>query len=124
VPITEDVPPRGSPEHYYSEQKAACEAALAELTAGSSLKVYVLRSCIVAGPKAPALAEAMPWNQLPDAIRRLSSAVPVLRPPFPDSGTPVQLVHHDDVGTAAPTTSPATDCCRCRTSERRSAPCW
>src|SRR3954469_15286703 len=25
VPITEDVPARGSPEHYYSEQKAACE---------------------------------------------------------------------------------------------------
>ena len=29
VPLTEDVPPRGSPEHYYSEQKAACEAELA-----------------------------------------------------------------------------------------------
>ena len=26
VPLTEDVPPRGSPEHAYSEQKAACEA--------------------------------------------------------------------------------------------------
>src|SRR6266545_3679635 len=28
LPLTEDVSPRGSAEHYYSEQKAACEAAL------------------------------------------------------------------------------------------------
>jgi len=100
VPITEDVPTRGTPEHYYSEQKAACEEALAEATAGSSLEVYVLRPCIVAGPKAPALAEAMPWNHLPGTVRRLIQAVPVLKPPLPDPGTPVQLVHHDDVASA------------------------
>src|ERR1700712_255277 len=69
VPITEDVPTRGTPEHYYSEQKAACEQALAEATAGSSLEVYVLRPCVVAGPKAPALAEAMPWDKPPGAVR-------------------------------------------------------
>src|SRR5690349_22371954 len=84
VPITEEVPPRGSPEHYYSEQKAACETALAEITSGSSLEVYVLRPCIVAGPKAPALAEAMPWNQLPQPLRRVTQLV---KPPFPDPGT-------------------------------------
>ncbi|MFS0898756.1 NAD-dependent epimerase/dehydratase family protein [Mycolicibacterium litorale] len=100
VPITEDVPPRGSPEHYYSEQKAACEAALAEITAGSSLEVYVLRPCIVVGPKAPALADAMPWNQLPGPVRRVTQALPLLKPPFPDPGTPLQLVHHDDVAAA------------------------
>jgi UDP-glucose 4-epimerase len=100
VPITEDVPPRGSPEHYYSEQKAACEAALAEITDGSSLEVYVLRPCIVAGPKAPALAEAMPWNQLPGPVRRVTQALPLLKPPFPDPGTPLQLIHHDDVAAA------------------------
>ena len=100
VPITEEVPPRGSPEHYYSEQKAACEAALAEITAGTPLEVYILRPCIVAGPKAPALAEAMPWNRLPDAVRKVSQALPLLKPPFPDPGTPVQLVHHDDVAAA------------------------
>lgn len=110
VPITEDVPTRGTPEHYYSEQKAACEKALAETTAGSSLEVYVLRPCIVAGPKAPALAEAMPWNQLPGVFRRVTRAVPLLKPPFPDPGTPLQLVHHDDVAAAialASTTSTA-----------------
>ena len=100
MPITEDVPTRGTSAHYYSEQKAACEQALAEVTAGSSLEVYVLRPCIVPRPKAPALAEAMPWNQLPGAVRRLTQALPVLKPPMPDPGTPVQLVHHDDVASA------------------------
>lgn len=100
VPITEDVPPRGSPEHYYSEQKAACEAALDEIVGGSSLEVYVLRPCIVAGPKATAMADVMPWNQLPGAVKRVMKALPLLKPLFPDPGTPLQLVHHDDVATA------------------------
>ena len=100
VPITESVPPRGSPEHYYSQQKAACEAALAEITGGTSLMVYVLRPCIVAGPKAHALADAMPWTQLPGPVKRITQAVPLLKPPFPDPGTPLQLVHHDDVAAA------------------------
>lgn len=99
-PITEDVPPRGSAEHYYSEQKAACEATLADATAGSSLEVFILRPCIVAGPKAPPLADAMPWNQLPDAVRRITRSLPLPKPPFPDPGTPMQLVHHDDVAAA------------------------
>ena len=105
-----DVAPRGSPEHYYSEQKAACEAALAEITADSTLAVFVLRPCIVAGPQAPALADAMPWNQLPGPVRKVSQALPLLKPPFPDPGTPLQLVHHDDVAAAialATTTSAA-----------------
>lgn len=100
VPITESVPPRGSPEHYYSEQKAACEEALADIAGGTELKVYVLRPCIVAGPKAPALADAMPWNQLPGPVKRVAQALPLLKPPFPDPGTPLQLVHHDDVAAA------------------------
>jgi nucleoside-diphosphate-sugar epimerase len=100
TPITEDVPPRGSPEHYYSEQKAACEAALAEVLAGSPLEAYVLRPCIVAGPKATALADEMPWNQLPGIVKRVVAAVPMLKPPFPDPGIPLQLVHHDDVAEA------------------------
>ena len=110
VPITEEVPPRGSPEHYYSEQKAACEVALAEITTGTTLEVFVLRPCIVAGPKAPALAEAMPWNQLPAAVRKVFQVLPLLKPLFPDPGTPLQLVHHDDVAAAivlAATTSAA-----------------
>ena len=99
-PITEDVPPRGSPEHYYSEQKAACEAALQEIVAGSDLEVYVLRPCIVAGPKAPALADVMPWNQLPGPVKRVTQMLPLPKPLMPDPGVPMQLVHHDDVASA------------------------
>ncbi|OBI94917.1 epimerase [Mycobacterium alsense] len=100
VPLTEDVPPRGSPEHYYSAQKAACEALLADVTGGSSLEVFVLRPCIVAGPRATALADAMPWNRLPGPLRALAGVVPVLKPVVPDPGFPLQLVHHDDVAEA------------------------
>lgn len=100
VPLTEDVPARGSSEHYYSEQKAACEALLAEITKDSSLEVYVLRPCVVAGPKATALADAMPWNQLPGPVRAVVKAVPILKPVVPDPGFPLQLVHHDDVAAA------------------------
>jgi nucleoside-diphosphate-sugar epimerase len=100
VPLTEDVPARGSPEHYYSAQKAACEALLAEVTWGSPLEVFVLRPCIVAGPRATALADAMPWNQLPRPLRAVVRAVPVLKPVVPDPGFPLQLVHHDDVAEA------------------------
>ena len=100
VPLTEDVPARGSPEHYYSQQKADCEAALAEITGKSPLEVFVLRPCIVAGPRATALADAMPWNQLPAVGRAIVGAVPLLKPVVPDPGIPLQLVHHDDVAAA------------------------
>jgi nucleoside-diphosphate-sugar epimerase len=100
VPLTEDVLPRGSPEHYYYEQKALCEATLAEITGDSALEVFVLRPCIVAGPKATTLAEAMPWNQLPALLRMVTTVLPMLKPLVPDPGFPLQLVHHDDVATA------------------------
>jgi UDP-glucose 4-epimerase len=100
TPLTEDTAAQGSPEHYYSEQKAACEAALREITSGTALEVFVLRPCIVAGPKAPLLAEAMPWNKLPRSVRRLIRSVPLAKPLLPDPGTPLQLVHHDDVAAA------------------------
>ncbi len=99
-PITEDIAARGSPEHDYSARKAACEAALAEITDGSSLDVFVLRPCIVAGPNATALADAMPWNRLPSPFRSITRAIPLLKLPFPDPGVPLQLVHHDDVAAA------------------------
>lgn len=103
VPLTEDVPARGSAEHYYSAQKAASEAMLAEITKDSPLEVFVPRPCIVAGPGATALADAMPWNQLPGPLRAIVKAVqaiPVLKPVVPDPGYPLQLVHHDDVASA------------------------
>jgi UDP-glucose 4-epimerase len=103
VPLTEDVPARGSPEHYYSAQKAACEALLRQTTAGADLEVYVLRPCIVAGPEATLLVRSLPWRRaaehLPDTARRMLGRVPGL-PVLPDPGVRFQLVHHDDVATA------------------------
>jgi UDP-glucose 4-epimerase len=100
LPLTEEVPPRGSGEHYYSAQQAACEALLAEITKDSPLETFVLRPCIVAGPGATAIADAMPWNQLPGPLRAVVKAVPILKPVVPDPGVPLQLVHHDDVAAA------------------------
>jgi UDP-glucose 4-epimerase len=104
VPLTEDVPTRGSREHYYSAQKAECEELLHEITDGTDLEVYTLRPCIVAGPRATALADSMPWrsfsDKLPQAVRALAAAVPGLKPVLPDPGLPMQLVHHDDVAAA------------------------
>ena len=104
VPLTEDVPTRGSDEHYYSAQKAECEAVLHDVTDGTELEVYVLRPCIVAGPKATALGDSMPWRRvadvLPAALRGAVEKVQGLLPLMPDPGMPLQLVHHDDVASA------------------------
>jgi UDP-glucose 4-epimerase len=104
VPLTENVPTRGSKEHYYSEQKAECEALLRTTTDGSGLEVYVLRPCIVAGPGASALADAMPWRQvrrrLPAVLRPAVGLIESVLPLMPDPGVPMQLVHHDDVAAA------------------------
>ncbi len=88
-PLTEEVPARGSDSHYYSAQKAELEETLAWALAGSTVDAYVLRPCIVAGPDALAMIEAIPWP-----LRRAPLTV------LPDPGTRFQLVHHDDVATA------------------------
>ncbi|MBW8485660.1 NAD-dependent epimerase/dehydratase family protein [Actinomadura parmotrematis] len=103
-PLTEDVPARGSSEHYYSAQKAACERLLHDVTKGAGRPVYVLRPSIVAGPDATILLRNLPWEPVaartPEPLRRLLGAVPGLRPVLPDPGTRFQLVHHDDVAAA------------------------
>lgn len=103
--LTEDVPPRGSPEHRYSEQKAEVEQVLsAVLRGGRGTAAYVYRPCIVAGPHAQTLLEQLPYLRLSDAIpgvaARLIAAAPVLRPVLPNPGVPFQLVHEDDVAQA------------------------
>jgi nucleoside-diphosphate-sugar epimerase len=104
VPLDEDVAARGSKEFPYSAQKAELERVLAEATTGSATDVYVFRPCIVAGPEARMLVEAIPYvrisDKLPSAVRRLFDQVPVLKPVIPDPGVPFQLVHHDDVADA------------------------
>lgn len=102
--LHEDVPPRGSEDHYYSAQKAELEQTLAEMTARGQTDVFVFRPCIVAGPTATELIENIPYVQLgeklPDPVRSLVGTIPLLRPVIPDPGLPFQLVHQDDVAQA------------------------
>jgi len=88
-PLTEDVPARGSDEHYYSAEKAELESTLWDTVAGSSLDTYVLRPCVVAGADALMPLESIPWP-----VRRAPLTV------LPDPGVHFQVVHHDDVATA------------------------
>jgi nucleoside-diphosphate-sugar epimerase len=104
VPLTEDVPPRGSERHPYSAQKAEVEEVLRSAIDGSGIAAYVFRPCIVAGPDAPVLIDSIPYmrigEKLPRALRDLFDQVPILKPVLPDPGVPFQLVHHDDVADA------------------------
>jgi UDP-glucose 4-epimerase len=103
-PLTEAVPARGSPSHYYSAQKAEVEELLEMMLRSSGTDAYVFRPCIVAGPQAPLLIDSIPYTQiserLPGPVRSLLDGVPILRPVLPDPGIPFQLVHHDDVASA------------------------
>lgn len=104
VPLHEDVPVRGTDEHYYSAQKAELEATLAGLGAGRDTDVYVFRPCIVAGPSALDVIDKIPYVQLseklPERVKAFVGTIPLLRPVIPDPGVPFQLVHEDDVAQA------------------------
>src|SRR3954452_21340439 len=58
-PLTEEVPPKGTDDFYYSAQKAELERDLHRLVDGSGIETYVFRPCIVAGEDAITLIEAM-----------------------------------------------------------------
>lgn len=64
----------------------------------------MLRPCVVAGPRATALADTMPWrraaDRLPAVVRTALGRVPGIRMVVPDPGGRLQLVHHDDVAAA------------------------
>jgi nucleoside-diphosphate-sugar epimerase len=103
-PLTEEVPARGTAQHYYSAQKAEVEQLLSVMLGPGKTKAYVFRPCIVAGPSAPLLIDSMPYTQiserLPGPVLNLLDGVPILKPVLPDPGVPFQLVHHDDVASA------------------------
>ncbi|HEY2477467.1 MAG TPA: NAD-dependent epimerase/dehydratase family protein [Solirubrobacterales bacterium] len=104
-PLTEETAAIGSSSFYYSAQKAELEEALDEILAGSELGAYVFRPCIVAGPRATMLIEQTVGavrlgDPAPRLRRHVLDRIPLLRPILPDSGLPLQLVHHDDVAAA------------------------
>jgi UDP-glucose 4-epimerase len=103
--LTEEIAPRGTPEHFYSAQKAEVEQVLANtLMRRRKTSAYVFRPCIVAGPRAQTLLEEIPYVRLseamPSAVVRLLESLPMLKPVVPDPGTRFQLVHEDDVASA------------------------
>jgi UDP-glucose 4-epimerase len=103
--LTEDIPPRGSPEHPYSHQKAEVERVLGEvLLKRRGTVAYAFRPCIVAGPEARTMLQELPYFRLgeamPDAVARLLGSLPVLKPVIPDPGSRFQLVHEEDVARA------------------------
>jgi UDP-glucose 4-epimerase len=103
--LTEEIPPRGSPEHPYSQQKAEVERVLGEVLLRRPKTVgYAFRPCIVAGPEARTMLEEIPYYRLgdamPDTVARLLGSLPVLKPVIPDPGIRFQLVHEDDVASA------------------------
>ena len=92
--LTEDIPPRGSPEHPYSQQKAEVERVLGEvLLRHENTAAYAFRPCVVAGPEARTMLEEIPYYRLeeamPDAVARLLGSLPVLKPVIPDPGHPL-----------------------------------
>jgi UDP-glucose 4-epimerase len=103
--LTEEVPPRGSPEHPYSAQKAEVERVLADtLLRRRRTVAYAYRPCIVAGPGARTMLQEIPYYRLsqamPERVARLLGSMPSLKPVIPNPGTPFQLVHEDDVARA------------------------
>jgi UDP-glucose 4-epimerase len=103
--LTEDIPPRGTPEFFYSAQKAEVESVLAQaLMKTERTKAWIFRPCIVAGPRAQTFLAEIPYfrlsEALPDPVRRFLAGMPILKPVIPDAGPRFQLVHHDDVATA------------------------
>ena len=102
--LTEDTPPLGTPDFYYSAQKAELERLLQEIAADAPTDVYVFRPCIVAGSDAPTLIEGFTGQKVFGRnvrhVWRLLEALPIISPVLPDAGVPFQLVHHDDVASA------------------------
>jgi UDP-glucose 4-epimerase len=103
--LTEEIAPRGSPEHPYSDQKAEVERVLAATLLNRRRTIaYVFRPCIVAGPEARTMLDEIPYFRLgeamPDFVVRLLGSLPALKPVIPDPGARFQLVHSEDVARA------------------------
>ncbi len=104
LPLHEDLGPAGTEDFYYSAQKAELEATLVDALEGTDVAAYVFRPSIVGGPDSPALVSNVPYigtpSALPLVIRKFVDWVPQPGPVILDPGTPMQIVHADDVADA------------------------
>ncbi|MGZ8744244.1 MAG: NAD-dependent epimerase/dehydratase family protein [Nocardioides sp.] len=104
LPLHEDLGPAGTEDFYYSAQKAELEATLLEALEDSPVEAYVFRPSIVGGPESPALITNVPYigtpAALPAFLRGIVEKLPQPGPVILDPGTPLQLVHADDVADA------------------------
>jgi UDP-glucose 4-epimerase len=104
LPLHEDLGPAGTEDFYYSAQKAELEATLQEALVGTDVAAYVFRPSIVGGPESPALVTNVPYigtpSALPSVLRNVVDKLPQPGPVILDPGTPLQLVHADDVADA------------------------
>ncbi|MCW2847947.1 MAG: NAD-dependent epimerase/dehydratase family protein [Marmoricola sp.] len=104
LPLHEDLGPAGTEDFYYSAQKAELEATLRESLEGTEVEAYVFRPSIVGGPDSPALVTNVPYvgtpSLVPSAVRALLDRLPQPGPVILDPGTPMQIVHADDVADA------------------------
>jgi UDP-glucose 4-epimerase len=103
--LDEDIPARGTPAHFYSQQKSEVEQVLSQVLLRTDRTVaYVFRPCVVAGPRAQTMLEEIPYyrlsERLPGPVANLLASMPVLKPVIPDPGLHFQLVHEDDVASA------------------------
>src|SRR5918998_5143667 len=103
--LDEDIPARGTPAHFYSQQKSEVEQVLNQvLMKTDRIAAYAFRPCIVAGPRAQTMLSEIPYyrlsERLPAPVANLLASMPVLKPVIPDPGLHFQLVHEDDVASA------------------------
>ncbi len=97
--LTEETPSRPNRNYAYTQEKVATERMLLDAVAGTDVRPYLFRACVVGGSESLALVRDNPYRllaaRLPTAVRRAAGRV--VRPLVLDSGVPMQLVHADDV---------------------------
>ena len=104
--LTEDIEPRGTPEHPYSapEGRGGGRARTGAAAPAQDRGLRVPARASWPGPKARTMIDEIPYvrlgDSMPGAVRSFLSNMPILKPVIPDPGTRFQLVHEDDVASA------------------------
>ena len=104
LPLHEDLGPAGTEDFYYSAQKAELEATLQDRSRGrpSRPTCSAPRSWAAPTPRrwSPTSPTSARRRLLPAVLRALLDKLPQPGPVIMDPGTPLQIVHADDVADA------------------------